>query len=362
MANKDPSRTEKPTGKKINEVRQDGNVLSSPDVLSFVMILGGTLLLFITVPQMYRAFENSLRMITDIDCRQSWNNQTLINGAWTSLQILGGLLAPITFGLCFFAVITMRAQVGKYFSLKAIKWKFNAFNPASGIRSLLPSKHNLIKFLLTLAKVTVVSYLVYLLIKKDFDEILTLPFMPLDASLAWAVKRSYMLVFKILAMFMAIAVIDYVVKKRKYFEDMMMTKQEVKDERKNAEGDPIIKSKIRQKMRQMLRNRMARAIPGADVVIANPIHVAVALKYDADLPAPQVVAKGLRKRALLIKKIARENNVPIVEAPPLARSLYRTTKLGGYIQPQFYSAVAIILAKLQRNGKRAFIKAGEKVA
>ena len=362
MANKDPSRTEKPTGKKISEVRDEGNVLSSPDVLSFVMILGGTVLLFITVPQMYRGFENALRMITAIDCRLSWNNQGLINGAWTSFQILGTILAPNTFGLCLFAVITMRAQIGKYFSMKAIKWKFNAFNPASGVKSLLPSKHNLIKFLLTLSKVGVVSYLVYLVIKKDFDQILALPFMSLNTSVAWVVKSAYLLVFKVLAMFLAIAVIDYVVKRKKYYEDMMMTKQEIKDGRKNAEGDPIVKSKIRQKMRQMLRNRMARAIPQADVVIANPIHVAVALKYDAALPAPQVVAKGLRKRALLIKKIARENNVPIVEAPPLARSIYRTSKLGGFIQPQFYSAVAVILAKLQRSGKRAFMKSKKKAA
>lgn len=362
MANKDPSRTEHATGKRITEVRQKGNVLSSQDVLSFVMILGGTLLLFITVPQMSEAFENSLYMITDVDCRQTWNNQTLINGAWTSMKILGTILAPICFGLCFFAIIAMRAQVGKYFSMRTIKWKFNSLNPANGVKSLMPSKHNSIKLLLTLSKVIVVSYLVYLLIKNEFDDLLTLSFMPLNASIAWAVKHSYLFVFKVLSLFLVIAVIDYKVKKKKYYEDMMMTKQEVKDERRNAEGDAIVKSKIRQKMRQMLRNRMARAIPQADVIIANPIHVAVALKYEANLPAPMVVAKGLRKRALLIKKIARENNVPIVEAPPLARSLYRTSKLGSFIQPQFYSAVAVILAKLQRNGKRAFMKTKVKAA
>lgn len=356
MANKDPSRTEHATGKRIDQARGEGNVLSSTDVLSFAMILGGTLLLFITVPQMNALFLWTLEQVLVIDCRVNWDDETVIYGSTLAFKELAMVLAPICFGLCIFAIITMRAQVGKYFSTQALHWKFDSLNPVGGMKSLMPSKHNLIKFLLTLSKVSIVSIFVYIAIKKDMDDILRLPFLPLYESCLWIIQHSYLLVFKILIFFAIIAAVDYYFRHKKYYDDLMMTKQEVKDEQKNSEGDPIVKSKIRQKMRQLARMRIASSVPKADVVITNPTHVAVALKYDIDAPAPLVVAKGLRKRAELIKRIASINKIPLVEAPPLARSLYRNSRIGGYIDPEFYGAVAAILAKLHRSGKRVFSK------
>jgi flagellar biosynthetic protein FlhB len=356
MANKDPSKTEHATGKRISETRSEGNVLFSMDVLSFAMILGGTLLLFITVPMMNATFKDSLDRVLSVDCRVNWDNESIIYGSLFAIQETAIVLAPICLGLCVCAIITMRAQVGSYFSTQALEWKISTLNPVSGFKSLMPSKHNFIKFLLTLGKVSVVSFFVYIAIKKDLDDILRLPFLPLYEAALWTVQHSYILVFKILIFFAIIAVIDYYVRHKKYYDDLMMTKQEVKDEQKNAEGDPRIKAKIRQKMRQLVRMRMSSAIPRADVVITNPTHVAVALKYEMDSPAPIVIAKGLRKRAELIKRIAALNKIPIVEAPPLARSLYRNSRLGGYIDPEFYGAVAAILAKLHRTGKRVFSK------
>jgi flagellar biosynthetic protein FlhB len=249
----------------------------------------------------------------------------------------------------------MRAQGGKYFSPKALKWKLSALNPQKGMMSMLPSKQNMIKLGLTLSKLAVIGYLAYVTIKGDFEDFIKLPIMPVLVSVNWLAWRCIILVFRILLLYAVIAVIDYIVKKRKYVDDLMMTKQEVKDERKNAEGDPQVKAKIRTKMRQLLRSSMMTSVPSADVVITNPTHVAVALKYEFGSYAPKVVAKGLRKSAERIKFLAKKNEIPIVEAPPLARSLYRNTDIGGFIPSEFFGAVAAVLAKLQKNGKKSFI-------
>ena len=131
----------------------------------------------------------------------------------------------------------------------------------------------------------------------------------------------------------------------------MMTKEEVKDERKNSEGDPKIKAKIRKKMAELLMNNIRANVSKSSVVITNPTHVAVAIEYQPGHFAPKVVAKGLRKKALRIRQIAKEENVPIIEAPPLARSLYRSTEPGNYIDQQFFSAVAVILAKILKKNR-----------
>ena len=206
-----------------------------------------------------------------------------------------------------------------------------------------------------MSKVGIIAYLVYLSLRSDFEVLPKLMFMPLDASMRWLAETAYLLVFKVLTLYTAIAVIDYIVKRKKYYDDLMMTKQEVKDERKNAEGDPLIKSKIRQKMRQILRSSMMNAVPQADVVITNPTHVAIALKYEFGTYAPKVVAKGLRKTALRIKLLAKLSGIPVIEAPPLARTLYRNTDIGQFIPPEFYGAVAAILAKLHKSGAKRFV-------
>lgn len=354
MANKDPSRTEKPTAKKINKTRQEGKVLSSADVTSFAVLFGGMILLYMMAPAFYYAFRETFRTVLKTDCRYSWDVEAVYYGGLMAGATLVKVLGPMTFGLCLVALIVMRFQVGKYFSMKALKWKFNSFNPASGIKSLIPSKQNFTKLLLTMGKVAAVGIFIYFAVRGDIDELLMLMLKPVQSSTQWLLMRCYILVFKVLIIILALAVIDYFVKKKEYYDNLMMTKQEVKDERKDAEGDPRVKSKIRSKMKELFIQSMMSALPQADVVVTNPTHVAVAIRYKAGFFAPQVVAKGLRKRAEKIKRLAKLYNIPTVEAPPLARSLYRNTKVGAYIPEQFYGAVAAILAKLHREGRKSF--------
>ncbi len=346
MANSDPSKTEKPTDKKIAEARKDGNVHSSQDVLSFGMLLGATLLFFIIIPFFIDGFKEVFHSVTSVDCRKEWGSQTLKQGGVIIMFTLSKFILPFLASSCLLAIVIMRIQVGKYFSMKALKWKFEALNPKSGFKQLLPSKKNIIKLLITIAKISVVGSFMYFSVIQEEKNLLSLTIYPLSQSVKWIGYTIFFLTLKILIIIAILAIIDFIVKKKQYLDNLMMTKQEIKDERKNIEGDPLIKGKIRQKMRQLLMSRMVTEVPGADVVITNPTHVAVAIKYGSENYAPKIVAKGLRKRALKIKEIAKLNDVPIVEAPPLARSLYRNGKIGEYIAPEFFKAVAAILAKI----------------
>lgn len=362
MANKDPSRTEKPTPKRINKERNNGNVLTSPDISSFVLITGGCLLLFVTIPIFYDGFRDIMRRVLNVDCRVSWNAESVAYTIRLGCKIVGWMILPFCLGVSLLSILVMRYQVGKFFSMKPLKWKFSKFNPASGIKQLLPNKNNLVKLLLTLCKVSVIAVLVYWTIRGFHEELLGLPVLPVSLSTAWVLKKAFLMVMKIMVIFVVIMVLDYIHKRKSYYDNLMMTKQEVKDERKQSEGDPQIKAKIRSKMREILQMQMMSQLPKADVVVTNPTHVAVALKYKIGSYAPIVIAKGLRKRAERIKLIARHHDVPIVEAPPLARTLYRSTKIGHFIPPELFGAVAAILAKLHRTGRRRFNLSTERMA
>jgi len=352
MANKDPSKTEQATSKRIEETRAEGKVMTSQDVSALVVTLTGVLLMFLTVPMTTAAFRNMWQRIMLTDCRATWTSADYYRGALSGGVIFLQVLGPILFGLCLSAVIVMRVQVGSYFSMKALEWKFDKLNPVGGWKGLMPDKKKITDLGLTVAKLSVISLIIYLDVRKNLDAIVALAGIPIGAGMTWMMQRFTVITFKVLAFFIVIAAVDYVLKRKEYFDNLMMSKQEVKDERKMADGNPQVKAKIRQKMMSMAMNRMAAEVPKADVVITNPTHVAVALRYVSGEHAPRVVAKGLRKRAQLIKQIARGANVPILEIPPLARSLYRDTQVGGFISPDFYSAVATVLARLQQAGRK----------
>lgn len=353
MENKDPSRTERPTPKRIYRAREDGNVMKSNEVVAVAVVLVGTLtFILLTMPYMSKLFREVFYRIGEINCVRDWTDGEIIKGTSLAIQTTLALLAPVLLLVCFTAAIALRAQIGPYFHTKPLQWKFEqAFKV--NLESILPTRDNLINFLLTLAKMSVISLFVYISIANDLPKLSQLPLENFDAAVYWVVIKVLILVIKVILALIVLAIIDYVYRKKKYEVDLRMTKDEVRDERKNVEGDPRIKAAIRRKMMRFIVN-LLREVPKADVVITNPTHVAVALKYDPNEPAPRVVAKGLRKRALRIKELARAAGVPLVENKPLARSLYRKANVGGFVPAQFFSAVAAILARLHRQGLRTF--------
>ncbi len=352
MANSDPSKTELPTDKKIEDARKDGTVMMSQDIISFGALLAGVLTLSVTIPFLIEGYHKSFYAIFQVDCRGDWDLSMVRQGTFYCLIVLAKYSLPFMFALSFFILIVTRIQVGKYFSMKAMAWKPESLNPKSGFKQLLPSKKNILQLILTIAKISVIGMVVYFSIKADLDNIVQLSKWELADSTKWLAFHILWLVLKVIMLIGVIAIIDYIVKKKQYMDNLMMTKQEVKDENKQAQGDPLIKGKIRQKMREIMMSRMVNEVPSADVIITNPTHVSIAVRYDPGSYAPKVIAKGLRKRALKIRELAKEHNIPIIESPPLARSLYRNVNAGDFISSEFFGAVATILAKIQKVSQK----------
>ena len=346
MANSDPSRTEKATPKKRNEERNKGNIPVSQDVTSVAVILSVTLMLAILMPQFYKSFSIVFKSCLSLDISEQWTtyymSQVLLDGIKTFIPSLFAIIIVIF----VLTVVTIRAQVGAFFNTKPLEWKFDFVNIAKGAKNLIPDKRKITKFFLTMSKVAIIGTISYFIIKSDIETLAGLITLPVDVACIIMLKISFKVVIITLSLFIIISIIDIIYKRKHHEDDLMMTKDEVKDERKNADGDTKVKQKIRNKMRSMHFANMQSSVANASVVVTNPTHVAVALEYRPGQSAPVVVAKGLRKKALRIKELAKKAGVPTIEAPPLARSLYRTTEIGKPIDQQFYSAVAMILAKI----------------
>ncbi|MCM8534137.1 MAG: EscU/YscU/HrcU family type III secretion system export apparatus switch protein [Lentisphaeraceae bacterium] len=352
MANPDPSKTEEPTEKKLSEARNSGDIPVSQDTTSVASLMSVTILLIFLAPHFMNSFTEVFLACFALSEMQEWTSKDLQEGAMNGVMLFSKSLIALIFGLSLASLISIRVQVGGFFDTKPLEWKFDSLNPANGLKQLLPDKQKMFKFGLTMAKVIILSIVCYYIIKSDLPEIMSMATVPVYIGTEIMMNLTMQLCFIVLSIFLVLSIIDIIWKRKSHTEKLMMTKDEVKDERKNADGDPKVKAKIKAKMREMAMKSIMNNVRDSDVVITNPTHVAVALSYKGGAGAPKVIAKGLRKKALRIRKIAKEAGVPIIEAPPLARSLYRSTDEGDYIDEKFFSAVAVILAKIFKNQKR----------
>ncbi len=256
------------------------------------------------------------------------------------------IVAPIFVAAVFVAIVSDIWQVKWRPTAKPLQPKFSKINPVSGFKRIF-SKEKLIELLKSLLKILLLGYLAYSTLKGQFGVLFALFDMELISAVKIIGDITINLGLKISAFYLVIGFADYGYQKWKFAEDMKMTKQEVKDEWKNAEGDPAVKGRQKQRMMEASRRRMMQAVPSADVVITNPTHFAVAVKYDVQVfDAPYVVAKGEDFLAARIKERAAEAGVEIVENKPLARMLYYNVDLGTPIPPELYQTVAEILAAI----------------
>ena len=352
MANPDPSKTEKPTAKRLGESRDKGDIAVSQDITSVSSLMTATIMMIFLTPQFKEAFTQVFIFSFSLNQINNWTAENLQFGIIEGVSFFMKSFFFVIFGITIASLISIRVQVGPFFNTKPLEWKFDSLNPASGFKQLLPDKQKIFKFGLTMAKVLVISGICYYIIKGDMPEVMTIAEVSAYNGTLIMLKLTIKLCLWVLSIFIILSIIDILWKRKMHEEKLMMTKDEVKDEQKNAEGDPKVKAKIRAKMREMAVKNIMSNVKGADAVITNPTHVAVAISYQPGMPAPKVVAKGLRKKALRIKQIAKDNNIPCIEAPPLARSLYRSTEDGAFIDEKFFSAVAIILAKIFKRKKK----------
>lgn len=340
-------KTEEATPKKLQDARKEGQVARSTDLVTACMLMGlfwGLKLFVGTIGvgllEDFKLVYENISVVTSEEITSNWI-LSLIRSSMFRIVIITAPLMVIAFLLAFVLNV---AQVKWEPTAKPLMPKLDKINPISGMKKLF-SMDKVMELLKSIAKVAVLSYIVYDTLKDKFELLFQFYTYDLTTAIVSIGNIVIDLGIKVAAMFLIIAFADYLYQKYKFAKDMKMTKQEVKDEYKNSEGDPQIKGRIRAKMREASQKRMMQQLPEADVVITNPTHLAVALKYDKEkASAPIVIAKGADFLAQKIKEVARENNIEIVENKPVARMLYYNVDLEQEIPPELYQAVAEILA------------------
>lgn len=352
-------KTEPATAKKLDDARKEGQVAKSREIGMGFSLLAMFLALKITVGWIGTKFLESFNMVylripelvKQPDGYVPWAGlEALLKNGMLRILLL---LSPFLIVGFFVAFIADLVQVKWKPTFKPMQPKLSKFSPLKGLKKIV-SPQSLVELLKAVVKICLISYIVYTTLKDKMGAIFSLYDMPLLGAIGFMGETIINLGLKIAAFYLIIAFLDYIYQKWKFSEDMKMTKQEVKDEMKNSEGDPQIKGKIRQKMREASRRRMMASVPEADVVITNPTHLAVAIKYDAEkAPAPIVLAKGEDFLAQKIKELAREHKVHIVEDKPLARMLYANVEVGEQVPPELYQAVAEVLAFVYNAQGRA---------
>ena len=343
-------KTEEPTGKKLNDARKEGQVAKSKEIANAFGILALFIILKVYVGTIGTRFIESFHVVYG----QIPELVKMYNGnlSVASLQVLLRsmmlrlltIIAPVLLIGVMVAVICDIVQVKWRPTTKPIKPKFSKLSPVKGFARIF-SPNSLVELLKSLLKLVVIGYVVYSYLKGRVGQIFLLYDITLNQAIGLIGEIAIDLGIRIAMVYMVIAFLDFWYQKWKFRLDMKMTKQEVKDEYKNQEGDPQVKAKQKQRMREASMRRMMSQLPEADVVITNPTHYAVAVKYDPEkYDAPYVLAKGEDYLAQKIKDVAREHEIEIVENKPLARMLYANVEIGGLIPPELYQAVAEVLA------------------
>jgi flagellar biosynthetic protein FlhB len=349
--NKDAS--EKPTAKRLKEARRDGQIARTPEVGQWAGVLVATWLIPKVIADLFDSSEGLLRRISSFIARPDPGAaMTLLNDALTDGALA---VAPLLVGIILTVLVSAGVQGGLRPSAKLLKPKFSRLNPVAGLKRLLGPK-SWWEAAKTVVKTAVLGLVLYLAVRDLVPTVMGSGALPVTA-LVEVVHGSVLSLIRSAAIAgLVMAVADYVVVRRRTGKELLMTKQQVKDEHKSTEGDPHVKGQIRARQFAMSRNRMMSEVAGADVVLTNPTHVAVALRYDAAKGAPRVVAKGAGVIAAKIRALAAEHRVPVVQDVPLARALYKACELGQEIPADLFGPVAHVLAflyRLRRKGSAA---------
>lgn len=342
----DGEKTEEPTPKKREDARRKGTVAKSQELNTAFVLLIGFLIVRILWEYIYgNIAEYTVYLYSHLS--QSMSTEGISELFIGIMILLAKTVLPIMFAILIVGLAINVFQVGLMLSAERLEPKLDNLNPINGFGRIF-SKRSLVELIKSIFKIVVIGFFLYLYLK---DQIPLLPqfiFFDLPHSLATAADIIFTMAFQVVAVIMVMAVADYAYQCWQTTQDLKMSKQEVKDEYKQMEGDPQIKGKIKQKQRQMAMQRMMQEVPKADVIVTNPTHLAVALSYKKGMIAPTVVAKGQDLVAERIKQIAREHRILIVENKPVARALYEAVEVGDMVPSELYQAVAEILAYVYR--------------
>ena len=338
-------KTEKATPKRKKDERNKGNVFLSQEVVTIFTLLATFYCLKFMMPFIIRTLEESIRYFSTLASSTSDITYGELGNIFINLLIVFAKVAVLPLLVCgLAAIIATMFQTKMLFSAKAFSFKSERLNPMKGLKKIF-SMRSFVELLKSLLKICIILYVIYSVIK---SEIVLMPRM-IDMTFEQSLTKTGAIIMSIVTKagitFVFVAGADYLYQWWEYEKNLRMSKQEVKDEYRQTEGDPQIKGRIRQIQQQRAKRRMMQSVPTADVVIRNPTHYAVAIKYDQDkYSSPRVVAKGADSLALRIIAVAEENDVYVMENKPLARALFESVDLDREIPERFYKAVAEVLA------------------
>lgn len=345
---KDQERTESATPKRREEARKKGNVAQSREISSVFILFTATGVLLFSASWM---FSRLAGLTETLFVQAAGFHLSMENIPAFVLETFGAfavVVGPLLLFLLLAAVAGNVVQVGFLFSSEALTPNLSKLDPIKGMKNLF-SLRSLAELVKSLLKIVLLGTVAFFVLKGKIDRFPGLLQLGVADILSFIGRTSFQLALYSCLALAALAALDYVFQRWRYEEDLKMTKQEVKEERKQQEGDPLIRSRIRRMQTDMARHRMMAAVPEADAVVTNPTHLSVALRYDGEkMAAPQVVAKGAGNIAMRIREIAKENEVPLVEDKPLARALFKSVDIGDVVPFELYQSVAEILAYVYR--------------
>ncbi|HON87993.1 MAG TPA: flagellar biosynthesis protein FlhB [Spirochaetia bacterium] len=355
FAPEDEGRTEEPTEYKLRKAREEGQVAKSQDLTGSIVLLFTSITLALFAPSMLATIRSMFRwFITEsitLDITTSGNYVFMV-----FLDYVIRLVFPIALVSVVAALGANLLQVGFLFTTKPLRPDLKRIVPnfIKYFQRTLFSTDGLYNIAKSIGKVIILIVLVYLNVQADIPRLLKLQTATIWVSFQFIAALALRVLLEASVILLVLALLDYLVQRRQFRKQMRMTKQEIKEEYKMMEGDPLVRSKLRERMRELLTRNMIANVPKADVVITNPTHYAVAIEWDrTKMIAPMVVAKGVDRIALEIRRIAEENKVPIVENRPLARALYAETEVGDIIPEQHWNAIATVLAYIVKTSERA---------
>jgi len=350
----DEGRTEEPTEKKLREARDKGQVAKTQELAQTLVVIFGILVVFIFGAWIYDSLAGMTRYYLSSFSRMEITSKSIQHDFFSIVFEMTKILMPIFGVVVFAAIIGNVIQVGFQVSTDPLKWDWSKlkFDPATVLKKIFFSKQVAMNLFKSIFKVLAIGFVAYLIIVADFEEILATP----DFSLAMALKITMLSGLKIIlwtsVLLLLLSVPDYFFQKQEFIESLKMTKQELKEEYKETQGDPYLKARLREMQRELVMKNMIRDVPRADVVVTNPTHFAVALQYDKEtMEAPTLIAKGADSMALKIRQVAKENNVPIMENRPLAQQIYKDVEVGDIIPGELFYAVSLVYAELYKKNQ-----------
>ena len=348
-------KTEAPTSQRLEEARKDGRVVRSQELNTAVIILASAYLLGGPGTQLALALKQvlitSISELPRVNLSVEWlrGRAFLVGG-----QIFQPLALLLT-GILMTGVIITLGQTQFLWAGKKIGFDFKRVNPIDGFKRIF-STHGLIELLRSLLKLSWVSWAAYSFLQSNFFELMSFTQFDLNTAVSRFVEICIALTMRIGQMYLVLAIADYAYQRWDMYRNLRMSKDEIKEEHKRSEGDPLLKSRVRNMQRQMARGHMMANVPKATVVVTNPTHLAVAIEYQEGMRAPKLLAKGPYRVAERIVKIARENRIPVIQNIPLARAIYKTIDIGQEISPDLYLAMAEVLAYVYKLRGKAPVR------